>query len=473
MNSRMIPEVQKFLETDGNTILLIRGEAGTGKTIFSLELVNFYAKMVPAFYFTSRVDVPSLFGQFPWIRENIGEDLIFDITRSSARRIKKHKLEFSFSTIQEFLQNIYLLLEEAGMEKKKVVVIDSIDALSELFDLPMNKIITGLQDVAINANTKFIVISETVGAKDIEYLSDGVITLIKEYHDNRILRSLIIDKLRGVEVKSSIYFFTLKDGRIMFLENYPMFISAIDVKAKHPIINDREGSRFFERNAFSTGNNDFDKIIKGYQKGSFVVFQVDKTVIWSNILDIVSHTVENFLLQNRGVIIVPTSGFSPIYFRNMFSRLVGPEVFEENCIVFMPGLHESTEYKWLKSVSPTPEDVYNGIMDTYNDFTKRFKEVLVLLGMDFFEAYFGPQQTERIVMKIISIVKIDQNLAIGLVNQDSPITTKLVRMSDYIFNVFSRSGKLFMYGVLPATNILNINLDVSGPHPITRYIEIL
>lgn len=469
----MIKEITAFLKIEGNSLLLIQGDPGTGKTILSLEIITQLKDSFDGIYFTSRVDTPSLIAQFPWIKTTIAEDKIIDTTKTYIRRIKKHSRSLAFNTIQDFLQSVYLLLEDLGLEKRKIFVIDSIEAISENLNIPILRLVTGIQDVAANTNSVGILISEKAKHAQVEYLSDGIITLEKKSIKGQIFRRLFIEKLRGVKIENYTYYFTLKDGRFKTFEEFPSFLNTEDIKEVHPVIKDNEGTTLYEKGLFSTGDERLDKIIGGYRRGSFVVFKALGNTTWHSVFNIAGHTIENFLAQNRGVIIISVMGYSPSYFKEMLSKLVGEEKFLKNTRVITLGKRKNISEDWLLCVEPTPEAVLATIEEKYNEFVKRFGNVLILLGIDVLETYFGHTETEKVVMKIISSVKIDGNLAIGMVTTDLKSASKIRRIGDYIFNVFLKNGKLFMYGIYPPTKIINVSLDRSSPHPKTVYIEVV
>ena len=63
------PELLKFMEAPGGHSLVIKGEAGTGKTTLALQLIETMARSENQYYLSSRVSDESLFRQFPWLKE--------------------------------------------------------------------------------------------------------------------------------------------------------------------------------------------------------------------------------------------------------------------------------------------------------------------------------------------------------------------------------------------------------------------
>jgi KaiC/GvpD/RAD55 family RecA-like ATPase len=74
--SRMLPEELKrfFLATGGHSLIL-RGNAGVGKTTFALQAIEEIDEIDNSFYFSTRVSDALLLTQFPWLANKVyGED---------------------------------------------------------------------------------------------------------------------------------------------------------------------------------------------------------------------------------------------------------------------------------------------------------------------------------------------------------------------------------------------------------------
>ena len=70
--SRRIPfEIYQFFMNPGGHSLILRGNAGTGKTTFALQTIEDLAQIENSFYFSMRVSDHSLTTQFPWLTEKL------------------------------------------------------------------------------------------------------------------------------------------------------------------------------------------------------------------------------------------------------------------------------------------------------------------------------------------------------------------------------------------------------------------
>ena len=76
-SQRSIPqELEAFFSSPGGHSLVVRGEAGTGKTTLALHIIETMSMYDRCFYFSTRVSDYLLLRQFPWLGGSLyGEDL--------------------------------------------------------------------------------------------------------------------------------------------------------------------------------------------------------------------------------------------------------------------------------------------------------------------------------------------------------------------------------------------------------------
>ena len=81
MLGRLPPEILQFFSNPGGHSLLIKGQAGTGKTTFALQLLESLFGFERNFYLSSRVSDRTLFNQFPWLVERERTERLLSASR--------------------------------------------------------------------------------------------------------------------------------------------------------------------------------------------------------------------------------------------------------------------------------------------------------------------------------------------------------------------------------------------------------
>ncbi|RMF30910.1 MAG: AAA family ATPase, partial [Candidatus Nitrosothermus koennekii] len=242
--------------------LLIRGEPGSGKTTLALELLNYMKHIYRGYYISTRVSYAKLIEQFPWTRELLQDESVLTPFSSKSKEIPV--VDVRLGTISSIIE----LVMRAVIKKRAFIILDSWDALAKEADmkerLKTEKTMVSLAD----ANDSFLVfISEEPELSTVAYLVDGVVTL--EHHNN--LRSLRLDKMRGMSIYDKRIFYTLEGSHFTPIikppnDSFHALCKVNGCKLFEPIQYDRR---------ISTGNRYLDNAIGGIKKGNVVLLETE------------------------------------------------------------------------------------------------------------------------------------------------------------------------------------------------------
>ncbi|MCU0861869.1 MAG: DUF2075 domain-containing protein, partial [Methanomassiliicoccales archaeon] len=218
-------ELLNFFRAAGGHSLLIKGDAGTGKTTLALQLIEELSEEQPDYYLSTRVSDEALYRQFPWLEEKakrndilkagkaflsktkapsfrgmedyqhdstlrVAKDLLRVLGKSDSSspmvvRSELMKLEGQIESgegdeseamsgemtddgvvldIGVMLPELELAYDmaEANLPNKTFIVLDSIDALSEHYGISSQKIMNTLQkDLVEHSGTNIAYVMET------------------------------------------------------------------------------------------------------------------------------------------------------------------------------------------------------------------------------------------------------------------------------------------------------------------------
>ncbi len=234
---RIPRELQEFLDLPGPQSLLVRGPPGSGKTTFSLALLEAFKG--DKLLVTSRVSNRELGREFPWLGVNGGQAIqiidtssMDDSVHEVARSVRQAR-EYLFATRQtegrEAAQFMWLPppLQDAWSRlsdhRPSLIVIDSWDALVEGFlggtPVPEDPVPDRSQIERLllrrmaKAPAHLVFVLEREDQTALDYLVNGVVLTRRETSDQRLTRWISLLKLRGVRIENPNYPFSLEGGR--------------------------------------------------------------------------------------------------------------------------------------------------------------------------------------------------------------------------------------------------------------------
>ncbi|MFQ5838175.1 MAG: gas vesicle protein GvpD P-loop domain-containing protein [Thermoplasmata archaeon] len=518
MGSKGIPEdMMSFFSGKGGHSLIIKGSAGTGKTTLALQLIEELQDIPGSYYLSIRVSDESLYNQFPWLREKVRRTELMKVGRGFLRsfeeleeeekerirqartllrevsedevrvtrvdRTELNKLEGRLEMGQEGdevyervgegevvddsvvfdlgsdLPEIDLAYEavETNLPRKSLLIIDSIDALSERYGIHPSKLINTVQkDLVENSNTNVAYILERKGETKLDYLGDGVVELRDEEVHGRRLRVMSVEKLRGREIKQHKYVFTLKDGRIR----------AFSHQVPRPTKRARRWKPIKDKGKrVSTGNKDLDQLIGGLARGGIVSIQVHVNVPNDFIDPLLVGLVSNFCRLGRGVALVPPRKTIADFVRDAIVPYTGEEAFDNYVRVFessplgslegsknalqMEGSSVETDLKWS-----TIEYNLSGAKHPF----------LSLMAFDTLEAVYGETVASEMTGHFSAIRKA-KDIFIGLTTPTCKSAESVANISSVHLRVENVDGCILLFGEKPYTGFYNLSFDYGLGRP--------
>jgi KaiC/GvpD/RAD55 family RecA-like ATPase len=466
-------EVYQFFTNPGGHSLIVRGNAGTGKTTFALQTIEELSAIEKSFYHSTRVSDMSLLTQFAWLKgkmEGIERtDSFADLHQSKPpefKRIGLSNLKGIKSPPMEItkggglaisigkdlgeLEGLYRGIEK-NLPDKSLVVIDSIDALAEKYSISCSKLLSTIQyDVVegYGSNVLFVLENSSV---DLDYLGDGVINFSCTEYNRRRLRELEILKLRGCEIGQPKYIFTLDGGRIQAF-GYQRVKEFQTPKAKWKPIGDTN-----ER--VSSGITDLDATFGGLEKGSITLIELGQGVPTAVSSALETAMVSNFVAQGRGVLWVPLRKASAESSRSRIIQSVAADEFDrlvripekadqmtsagEPFILPIEGANAFSDFKW---------------QNVEFSLNSAKKPLLSLMGFDTMQSLYGTDPCDQL-MDFLALVRRNNGMFVALVPPSGNPNNRLADLATTRMKIERIGGTVLLYGEEPFTECYALHFE--------------
>ncbi len=445
--------------------LMVKGDPGTGKTIFSLELLNEISKEGNCIYLSTRASIRDLYDQFSWLKGVLFEENILDASKSHTLKTRDPSKVIYYGSKPDFLQAIYEKIDE--LEKPVTLVIDSWDAVVHTIKEEIEEeVIKTLIDLSKESDTNLVVIVEQREHTPLEYLVDGVITLSEDGINDMCVRKIHFNKLRGIKRIQPYYLFTLNSGRFQYFEPFnvkrpeqPGIFEPIPDKGRH----------------FSTGSKDLDELLEGgYPKGSFVLIEVEEGSLLG-LSYLVGATIKNFIIQGRGDVGFTVAGSDAEVLKRILVPYVGEDNFESYVRILekTPDNTEPRPYEILIRGESIKED-FNKLSEVVSEIgEKTGKPTLIVLGFDNIEYMYGPENIVEPVANFIRNERKRFNLCLGMLKPALSVARQVANMANVHLKIIQIGGAFCLYGIRPTTGLYNLDIDVSEGYPQIKLVPIV
>jgi len=486
-------EIISFMSSPGGHSLIIRGMAGTGKTTLALQLIEEMAHVQQSYYMSTRVSDQSLFNQFPWLQEKVKEG---EILKARKRLRKKAETELDMEKIMlglaqikdelkpdkkaaprkelaklegnievgdegvaapggtgEVVVTVGTMMPEIEMAydvvdralpDRTLVVIDSIDALSEKYGVHSAKIINALQrDLVEGVGSNIVYILETPDPL-MDYLGDGVLYLSMMRQGERRIRILDLLKLRGCEIKQPQYVYTLLGGRVRSFQYWKY------LKPANPT--PFEALEDFNKDLLSTGMADLNNMVGGgFRGGSQVLLELGKGVPVASTMPLETSLICSFASRGRGVIWVPTMKTSAQDAREAIIGFLTEEQFDKNVRILEP--HAATGESRDYAMSLEGEDIsvdmkWQNIQYALQETAQPF---LTIVGFDTLESIYGSNVLDR-MMDYLSALVNSGGVFLAIATPSANSLDKLADLAHNHIRMDKVSGVILINGEEPFTH---------------------
>ncbi|MEM3725396.1 MAG: ATPase domain-containing protein [Candidatus Bathyarchaeia archaeon] len=450
------------------SLVLLAGNPGTGKTIFSMQFlyrgVKDYGEN--GIYVSFAESEEAIF-------HNMSKVFGFDI---GDVKDKLKVLDFTTVTEKGLSTVLEMILEEVAASNAKRLVIDSFSAMAQAFKEPIEARsilhnILGKLVRQLGCTTLLIIEvptgSERLGISIEEFVADGVIFLKKDYHNDMLIREIEIKKMRGTRVERQKFLCTMHKGFKVFkpfnlkeiekLENLPKFEATRGTKTHYP-----------------SGIPELDEILggNGYPRGASVLFELGENVPLDALFAVLAPTAANFIMRNRGLMVVPPLAYGPDDVKKIVASFTGEEQFEKCAMVTAfpnPLVDASKPYVilWKDPVVEKLDPVEN--FNLYIEYSMALasrlgKNVMHILNADniTYMVWGGGPLVASAIGRSTIANNAGKDLMVYVAMPSFPEVTKILSDTLHMhFKIEEKNGAIILYGKKPKTTIYVVEPDPS------------
>jgi KaiC/GvpD/RAD55 family RecA-like ATPase len=487
-------EIIGFLQNEGGHSLIVKGSAGTGKTTFSLQLIEELKGMQNSYYLSTRVSDESLYLQFPWLKKKIEENKIKvaeKVQQLNVDRTELRKLEgqIELGEADEFGSQFHGEVDEEGivldlgsylpevdviydtieehLPRKTLVVIDSINALSERYGIPAPKLINTFQkDLVESTKANVIYVLENSKESALDYLGDGVVSMFHSSDSNgRRIRMMDIQKLRGCEIPHSKYLYTLLGGRLRVFG--PQQFNGFGGSGLWRPIPDP--SEYL----VSTGCCELDNLLGGgLKRGSINMIEIGDN-IQSEHTDIFENSmVCNFASMNRGVVWIPAKKDTSKSVKETLGPQLKDHALEDNVRVYekygeggAEGLYHQIEGNDVSQDLEWRTAKY--------DLSKSEAPVLLLVGFDTMEAIYATNSLVEDLSDVLTFIRRMGDIFVGITTPSTICTQRLADLTRTHIKLENIGGTTVVYCEKPHTELHALEITTDNGYPMAKLEPIL
>jgi hypothetical protein len=313
-----------------------------------------------------------------------------------------------------------------------------------------------------------VIVSESENSPKLDYLVDGIVTLSLSHVEDRTVRSVIVNKLRGFRLQTQRALFTLDGGKFALLPRVEFHFGqngSLDPKLLSPVRNTVDSC--------STGSPDLDALLDGgVRKGSSLLLDVNSTVSPHSVKLLLDIMAANFINQGGTAFIIPYSIFSSQNEAESLKVFVGDQVLRERVRIaeFNQALPDE---KWRVKLSGKLTEDLASFNNSWNELGAVSSARMMKYDFDKTVQLYGEALGLPGLAEIGAGIRDTGALSIGVISRPTSFREELLRAVDYHLKMQTVNGSLLIHGVKPITNVHGMRFGFERGYPRLSLTEIV
>lgn len=303
-----------------------------------------------------------------------------------------------------------------------------------------------LQTWRERAKAKLIFTSEDSTESSLESVVDGVLELNYEFVDETRIRNLFLKKLRGVPIKRSIYYFTLKDRYVQCFGSYdPKEFGCINTKDKiSNMVN-------LPKHVLQTGYQDLDNHIGATLPHNGLI-TVEKDSILSNdiILLFVNDLLNNCFRRHYSLLLDTT-------LKNEITQKYKFNIQNNSKLIEIE--KHATSDKYPQNEIKQKDNYYKYLSKLISEFPENEKLITLIQT----KSLDNIISTQSDIEEFCEFVRKKFELSILIQNSNENLE-KYFAESDIYLRFILKRGTVFLKCSVPSSALFGINIVSSVPH---------